>query len=233
MSISIVIPVHNEFENILDLNREICEVLPDASEILWVNDGSDDLTHTLSNQMSSPSQMLSHPKRLGQSQALLSGIRASRGETILTLDGDGQCDPKEIPKLLSQLKRNDFVFGKRENRQDPPLKKHTSKIANGIRRKILRDPFFDLGSPFRAFRRSSLRGVPYFDGFHRFLPYLVWKNGFRVLEISISHRKRIHGKSHYGVMNRLFKTSLDLYRVSQLPLPMISLSEVGSSTPHS
>jgi len=149
----------------------------------------------------------------GQSAALAAGFQAARGEVLVTLDADGQNDPADIPRLLAALRSADVVSGVREHRADPALRLVASRIANGVRRGVLRDGVSDVGCSLKAYRAEFVRGLPLFRGAHRFLPALCRARGARVTEVPVAHRPRRHGVSKYGVRNRLWVGLCDLFGV--------------------
>jgi glycosyltransferase involved in cell wall biosynthesis len=157
---------------------------------------------------------LKHQRNAGQSAALWTGILATETPVIVTLDGDRQNDPTDLPRLLSELKEVDFVCGVRTKRNDDWLRRVSSRVARAARKKALGVDFRDTGCAFRAFRREAIDGVFPFNGVHRFLPVLVHSNGARTKEIPIGHRARVSGVSKYGMWNRLFRGIYDLIAIS-------------------
>jgi glycosyltransferase involved in cell wall biosynthesis len=153
---------------------------------------------------------------VGQSGALAAGIARARGAVVVTLDADLQNDPADLPRLLDALDHADVVSGVRQRRQDSWLRLVSSRIANGTRRAVLGDPVTDIGCSFKAYRREALEGLPFFVGAHRFLPALCVFRGARYAEVPLSHRPRRHGKSKYGVSNRLWRGLYDLVGVRWL-----------------
>lgn len=220
MRLSIVVPVQNEQDSILPLLEEIDAALPDPDglEIICVDDGSADGTRgrLVEAMRRFPRlRVLAHESRCGQSAALLTGFRAARGEWIVTLDGDGQNDPADIPRLLAareQSGRGDLqlICGTRIARQDPGLKRFASCIANGVRARLLGDATPDTGCGLKLILRSAALQLPAFDHMHRFLPALVQRNGGATVSVEVGHRARRHGRSHYGVLDRLWTGIVDL-----------------------
>jgi len=227
MDISIVVPVKNEEENIAPLVSEICAALAGKQfEIIYVDDGSTDKTWpVLQELMSSIPQLrvVRHRTSCGQSTAVLSGVRAAQAPLIATLDGDGQNDPADIPRLLDVLQRErgvdgtiGCVAGWRTKRQDSTLRKLSSWIANGVRSRLLHDDTPDTGCGLKVFSREAFLRLPYFDHMHRFLPALFLRDGLRVVSEPVNHRSRERGTSKYGLHNRLWVGLVDIVGVSWL-----------------
>lgn len=226
--ITVVVPVYNEKQNIAPLISEIQSALKDLAlfEILYVDDGSTDGTVAELAQLSEGIDCLHvvrHQGNFGQSAAIATGVRHARGEVIVTLDGDGQNDPADIPKLLAALKRNagesiynTLVVGRRGKRKDTWIKRVSSRIANGVRSRLLNDETPDTGSGLKVFSRRTFTALPQFDHMHRFLPALVIRNGGRVFSIEVNHRERLRGSSKYGLHNRLWVGIVDLLGVMWL-----------------
>jgi dolichol-phosphate mannosyltransferase len=214
--IAIVIPVYNEEENVLPLADEIAAAMQRVGrpyELMFVDDASTDSTaeKIARAQAANPCvRGLRHERNAGQSAALWTGIQATRAPIIVTLDGDRQNDPADLPQLLAALEECDFVCGVRARRQDSWIRLISTKVARRARRMALKVDFCDTGCAFRAFRREALQGVFPFNGMHRFLPVLVHSNGFRAKEIDIGHRPRVAGQSKYGMSNRLWRGIYDL-----------------------
>ncbi len=220
MRLSIVVPVQNEQDSILPLLEEIDAALPDPDglEIICVDDGSADgtLGRLVEAMRRFPRlRVLAHEDRCGQSAALLTGFRAARGEWIVTLDGDGQNDPADIPRLLAAREQSgcdglQLICGTRIARQDPGLKRFASSIANGVRARLLGDATPDAGCGLKLILRSAALQLPAFDHMHRFLPALVQRNGGATVSVEVGHRARWHGRSHYGVLDRFWTGIVDL-----------------------
>lgn len=224
---SVVVPVLNEAGNIATLVEEIftaMEGLPDspAFELIYVDDGSQDETpqelQIASEQR--PLIICAHMRQTGQSQALLTGIDRASGEWVITLDGDGQNDPKDISILIdardaalaAEPDRADaFLFiGHRRLRHDSLVKRYQSWLANDIRGWLLGDFTPDSGCGLKLFRKDVCARLPRFDAMHRFLPALFIRNGGRAISMEISHRPRTHGVSKYGFWRRLVLGVIDL-----------------------
>jgi dolichol-phosphate mannosyltransferase len=222
LQLSIVVPVRNEADNIAPLLAEIHAALEGKGEfeVLYVDDGSSDETPArLAAALAQYPRLrvLAHAKSCGQSAALMTGVRAARGEWIATLDGDGQNDPADIPKLLAvregAAKEVVLVSGYRRKRQDSVLKKISSRIANGVRSSLLGDATPDTGCGLKLVARATYLELPFFDHMHRFLPALVQRAGGATLIVEVNHRARTRGRSNYGVLDRLWVGIVDLFGV--------------------
>jgi dolichol-phosphate mannosyltransferase len=231
VQLSIVVPVRNEADNILPLLAEIHAALEgkaaNASEIevLYVDDGSSDATlQRLAEAMKRyPGlRVLSHHVSCGQSTALMTGMRAARGEWIATLDGDGQNDPADIPKLLAARDAEgrpanlQLIAGYRKTRRDRWLKRVSSRVANGVRSRMLGDATPDTGCGLKLVARAVYLELPFFDHMHRFLPALVQRCGGATLSVEVNHRPRTRGRSNYGLFDRLWVGIVDLLGVMWL-----------------
>ena len=217
---SIVIPIYNESKNINVLVEEIFYSLREYSnfELILVNDGSsDDTADVLQRTKKSFSiKIITNKIKFGQSFAILNGVKNSKYNTIVTLDGDGQNNPKDISKLLEiyfSKKVLSLVGGIRKNRKDNLVKIISSKIANNVRSLILNDNCIDTGCSLKVFDKNVFLKFPYFDGIHRFLPALFKGFGKETFFIEVDHRPRISGISKYGILDRLFKGTIDIIRV--------------------
>jgi dolichol-phosphate mannosyltransferase len=215
--VSIVVPVHNEAENIPVLADEIAAALKGRGfEAIFVNDGSSDETSAVLKKLGKTRpwlRQIKHARSCGQSAAVRSGVRAARAPVVVTLDGDGQNDPAFIPKLLGALEsapsKLGLVNGRRLKRKGG-FKRLQSTIANSVRAAVLRDDTLDTGCGLKAFRRDVYLSLPYFDALHRFTPALVRREGYDVAYVEVVDRPRAHGKSHYGMWNRLWIGLVDL-----------------------
>lgn len=223
MELSIVIPVHNEADNVESLIVEIENALASIGdyEIIYVDDGSTDGTLERLRELARGRpklRVLHHRHCCGQSTALLTGIRAARADTIATLDGDGQNDPADIPNLLAALRsgtdtRVAMIAGYRAKRRDSSWRKFSSKVANGVRAYLLADETPDTGCGLKVFGRDAFLALPYFDHMHRFLPALIQRAGGRVVSVEVNHRPRIAGTSKYGTWHRAWVGIVDLFGV--------------------
>src|SRR5690242_16191777 len=223
--LSVVVPVYNERDNIPPLLDEIVAALRGrvSFEIVYVDDSSDDdslevlkIARTGIPEL----RVVRHLERSGQSTAIWNGVRAATGEWIATLDGDGQNDPADIPKLLearAQANPNIRLFaGWRTTRRDTFNKRISSRIANGVRSALLRDDTPDTGCGLKLFERQTFLLLPYFDHMHRYLPALVKRAGFESVSVPVAHRHRTRGVSKYGMLDRLWVGLADLRGVSWL-----------------
>jgi len=227
MDLAVVVPVRDEEENIAPLIEEICSVLEGLLEyeIVYVDDGSSDKTWerliALSEKLSQL-KIVRHRKSYGQSIAIHTGVKAAQAPLIATLDGDGQNDPADIPRLLEVFNSPDspvnlqLVIGHRRKRQDSWVKKSSGRVANRVRGYLLKDRTPDTGCGLKLFFRDTFLGLPFFDHMHRFLPALILRNGGAVLSVEVNHRPRKHGQSHYGVWDRLWVGLVDLVGVMWL-----------------
>jgi dolichol-phosphate mannosyltransferase len=225
MAISIVVPVKDEAPNVGVLAREITEALVDEApyEIIFVDDGSTDGTAIVLSQLRTEIphlRIIRHARNAGQSRALRTGVNAARGEIIATLDGDGQNDPADLPKLLAEIRNGSpglgMIAGIRVKRRDNWAKRVASQIANRFRNWILGDGATDTGCGLKAFRRKAFLDLPYFDHMHRYLITLMLREGYTVQYAKVSHRPRLHGRSKYGVWDRALVGITDLMGVRWL-----------------
>lgn len=220
--ISVVAPCHNERDNLqplADAIRAALDPLGLSYEIVLVDDCSTDGSWETLKKLGRRDPRIRAQRfaqQCGQSAALWAGIRAARAPIIVTMDGDMQNPPSETPRFLEALKQADCVCGSRvaaRAQGDSWLKRTSSRIANWVRNKVSGETISDAGCCYRAFRRECVADVKFFRGAHRFLPTLIRMEGFTVTEIPISHNPRGSGRTHYGVWNRLFKSSADLLAV--------------------
>jgi glycosyltransferase involved in cell wall biosynthesis len=218
-SISVVVPVRNEAENIAPLVAEIVKALEGQwpFEIVYVNDGSTDGTAEELARLKTQYPFLRqirHKESCGQSVAVRSGVAAARGGIVVTLDGDGQNDPAFLPAMIRALEgggpRMGLIAGQRVGRKATGFKKFQSRIANAVRGAVLRDGTRDTGCGLKAFRRDVFLALPAFDGLHRFLPALVRREGYGIGYVDVVDRPRAHGVSNYGMWDRLWVGILDL-----------------------
>lgn len=216
---SVVIPLKNEANNIVPLIDElepVMENLGETWELICVNDGSTDETAEILKKLAKKKSylcLLSFTQNYGQSSAFDAGFKKSRGKFIITLDGDGQNDPKDIPHLISLIENCDLVCGIRLKRKDSFIKRITSKVANFVRQMLISDGIQDTGCSLKVYRKTALDQIKLFNGLHRFLPALFKMEGFRILQAPVNHRPRLRGKSNYNFFNRSFNTLGDLLAV--------------------
>jgi len=224
MDLSVVIPMHNEQDNVLPLLQEMDAVLSGQVEfeVIVVDDGSSDGTFDALQQAGQSYawlQVTRHKKNCGQSAAIRTGVRAAQAELIATLDGDGQNDPADILRLYHlvtdspEFQHVEAVMGHRRQRRDSGWKRFASRVANGVRRRVLKDDDPDTGCGLKVFSKQKFLLLPYFDHMHRYLTALFELEGVQVRSVEVRHRPRLHGKSHYGVGNRLWVGIVDLMGV--------------------
>jgi len=221
----VVVPVHNERDNVVPLLSEIVAALRGRTqfEIVYVDDSSKDDTLavlTAAKAQFPELRVLRHLSQSGQSTALRTGIRAARGAWIATLDGDGQNDPADIPKLLALRAESEpsikLFAGWRVERKDTGSKRWASKAANAIRSRLLRDATPDTGCGIKLFERAAFMDLPYFDHMHRYLPALMQRAGWQVRSVPVNHRPRGSGVSNYNNLNRALVGIADLRGVAWL-----------------
>ena len=223
--LSVVVPVFNEQDNVAPLVGEIVAALRGRIdfEIVYVDDQSRDATlPTLQRLRAEVPELrvLRHVTQSGQSTAIRNGVKAARGAWIATLDGDGQNDPADIPKLLDERTRSDdgvkLFAGWRVHRQDSGSKRWASKLANAIRARMLRDDTPDTGCGIKLFERAAFLDLPYFDHMHRYLPALMQRAGWKTISVPVNHRARSTGVSKYNNLNRALVGIADLRGVGWL-----------------
>lgn len=224
-TLSIVIPVRNEADNVASLAREIRDVLAQrgAFEIIFVDDASTDKTvaniRACRHEHVRQVRLLRLCAACGQSIAVHTGVRTARAEWIVTLDGDGQNDPADIPLLLQALEQGQgsadlkLIMGNRTSRHDTWVRRISSRIANGVRQRMLSDDTPDTGCGLKLFHRATYLELPTFNHMHRFLPALFQRAGARVVSVGVRHRPRTSGESKYGIANRLWVGIVDLFGV--------------------
>jgi dolichol-phosphate mannosyltransferase len=233
--LSVVVPVFNEQDNVAPLVHEIVAALRDcvpsegipfeisAFEVIFVDDHSRDDTLAVLRGLKAETpelRVLHHAAQSGQSTAIRTGVKAARGEWIATLDGDGQNDPADIPKLIAERAKaagNVKLFaGWRVNRQDTGSKRWASKWANAIRARMLHDDTPDTGCGIKLFERAAFLDLPYFDHMHRYLPALMQREGWKTVSVPVNHRARTSGVSKYNNLSRALVGIRDLRGVAWL-----------------
>jgi dolichol-phosphate mannosyltransferase len=226
--VAVVVPVKNEAENILPLVGEIEAALSGVApfEAVYVDDGSDDGTTGILAEAAVTRPWLRvfrHETSCGQSQAVATGVKRARAPVIATIDGDGQNDPADIPRLLAELRAlpdtdraTALIAGNRKTRRDDGLRRFSSRLANGVRAWLLKDDTPDSGCGLKVFHREAFLDLPRFDHMHRFLPALFLRSGGRVVTVPVNHRPRQRGTSKYGVWNRLWVGIVDIFGVMWL-----------------
>lgn len=215
--ISVVVPLFNEEESIGILQTELSAALKGRDyEIIFVDDGSAD--RTAERIETAPNiRLIRFEKNSGQSAATYAGLTATRGETLVLIDGDLQNDPADIPKLLAEIARGaDLVCGYRVKRRDTFVKRATSRIANTVRSRYTKDGVRDTGCTLKAMRRECVSTLLPFKGMHRFIPALVKAAGYRLVEVPVNHRLRRFGQSKYGLGNRALRATIDMFGVRWL-----------------
>lgn len=223
---SVVVPVRNEAHNIPPLIAELKTVMAALQpyEIVIVDDGSDDATpQALSDQARACPELraVRHRAGAGQSAAITTGVNRARAGVVITLDGDGQNDPADIPALVARFGEVEdpdklLVTGQRQKRRDTLIKRLSSRIANAVRGGLLGDDTPDTGCGLKVFSRAAYLAMPVFDHMHRFLPALMLRQGGRVLSVPVNHRPREHGATKYGLFDRLWVGIVDLLGVMWL-----------------
>ena len=244
MDLSVVVPVLNEADNIAPLVDEIQAALDGVVdyEVIYVDDGSTDGTgerlDEARRRLGGKLRVLRHRRCYGQSSAVCSGVRAARAPWIATLDGDGQNDPADIPRLLAVRdepgrENLQLVSSVRRKRRDNLLRRLSSKIANGVRQRLLQDRTPDSASGLKLFSRQAFLDLPAFDHMHRFIPALILRGGGGMATVEVSHRPRTRGKSKYGVRNRLWVGIVDMLGVAWLQrrVQAIAVEEVADEEP--
>ena len=219
VDLSIVIPVFNERDNLEPLLREIAASLSGLEvsyEVLMIDDGSTDGSDEALRRLRDvyPAlRVVRFARNAGQTAAMDAGFRRARGDVIVTLDADLQNDPADIPRLLRELAGWDAIVGVRQVRRDSFVRRVSSRVANYVRNRLSDETISDTGCSLKAYRREALSRLVLYDGMHRFLPTLLKMEGFRVRELPVGHRPRAHGRSKYGISNRLVPSFLDLLAV--------------------
>jgi dolichol-phosphate mannosyltransferase len=238
-ALSIVIPVFNERGNIGPLVHEVVRHLRGRVpfDIVCVDDQSDDDTRDVLTALKAEVpelRVLVHQRRSGQSTAIRTGVKHALSPWIATLDGDGQNDPADIPKLLAARDEGDaqtrLYAGWRVDRKDTASKRWASRWANGIRQRLLRDDTPDTGCGIKLFERAAFLDLPYFDHMHRYLPALMQRAGWKTVSVPVSHRPRGSGQSKYTNLGRALVGIKDLMGVSWLiqRSRITAVSEIGT-----
>ncbi len=214
MELSLVIPVHNEAENIGELSGRIRSAMNGHSyEVIWVDDGSNDRTaEEIRKHSDAETRMICLSRNFGQTAAMSAGIDIAQGEFIVTLDGDQQNNPDDILVLLKQLKEGewDLVAGYRKDRKDSFLRTIPSRLANWLIRSISGVTVRDYGCTLKVFRSQYAKNLELHGEMHRFIPILAALQGARIIDWEVSHAPRRHGKSKYG-LGRTFNVLSDLF----------------------
>jgi len=212
----VVVPFYNEEEGAAEFVAELratIEELGNATEVILIDDGSTDKTASIlaqSAEIWDECRVICFGVNRGQGAALYHGLRSARGEILVTMDGDGQNVPADLPQVLRRMQDVDMVVGLRRNRHDSFLRKKMSRLANGIRRRVLADGVSDTGCGLKAFRREVVDSFVPIRTLYSFMPALAVAGGFRVVEQPVRHRPRIKGKSKYGLQVMLWRPLLDM-----------------------
>lgn len=214
---SVVVPFYNEEAAAQQLLPEILSALAQLSgpaECLCIDDGSRDRTAAIlrafAEQPGSPVRVISLPRNGGQAAALWAGLHEARGSIVITLDGDGQNDPGDIPRLLDALPGCDMVVGIRQNRRDDASRRWMSRLANAVRGRVLGDGMRDSGCALKAFRREVVAALIPIRTLYSFIPAMAVAAGFRIRQVPIQHRARTGGRSSYGALVFLWRPLVDL-----------------------
>lgn len=219
IEISIVVPVYNEKENLVLLDQEITKSIKPLNknyEVILVDDGSMDGSSELIRALqekNSTIRLIRFGHNHGQTAAFAAGFDKARGDIIVTMDADLQNSPSDIPLLLTAIKDYDVVCGWRHKRNDPWIKKISSKVANSVRNSLSDESIADTGCSLKAFRRECFKEIKLYNGMHRFFPTLMKMEGFSVTQVKVGHYPRIHGHSKYNIRNRLFASFKDLLAI--------------------
>lgn len=215
LNYSVIVPIYNEEESVLDLHQRIKQVMDGTSqayEIIFIDDGSTDKSFEIIKNLA-PLKIIRFRKNFGQTAALDAGIKASRGEILITLDGDGQNPPEEIPKLLEKLKEGyDVVSGWRYPRHDPFLKKLFSKGAEYLRSFLIKDNIHDSGCTLKIYKRECFEDLDLYGEMHRFIPAILRWQGFKIEEVKVKHEERKYGHSKYN-WKRIVRGFIDAWSV--------------------
>ncbi len=215
--LSVVVPLYNEEDNVVEMQQQIDAALAGRDyELVLVDDGSKD--QTLARIQPGPRvRVIVLEKNSGQSAAMHAGIHGAKGEVIITLDGDLQNDPADIPVMIAKLDEGfDLVCGYRAKRKDTPFKRLQSRIANFVRSRFVGDHVRDTGCTLKVMRRDCREALLLFNGMHRFIPALIRNMGWRVTEMPVNHRARVSGVSKYGFGNRALRATMDMFGVRWL-----------------
>ncbi len=218
---SLIIPLHNEAGNVLPLLETAFDALAFLTaslETILIDDGSTDSTATeIATAVARWPQCrtLLHPRNLGQHAALFSGLQSAKGEILLTMDGDGQNDPRDFPLLLAPVEAGalDVACGWRRERRDSPVRRAMSRLGNSVRRRLLHDGLHDAGCQLRVIRRTVVPSLFPFDFLQTFLPAIAIAAGFRVGEFPVRHHPRRRGTAHFGLKQLWWKPALAMMRL--------------------
>ena len=216
-AVSVVVPLFNEEDNVPIFQAELTAALSGVDyEIIFVDDGSRD--GTLARIERGPRiRVVQFERNAGQSAALYAGLQNARGAIAVLIDGDLQNDPADIPSLLAEIDRGaDLVCGYRAQRKDTVVKRITSRVANFVRSRFTKDGVRDTGCTLKAMKRECIGALAPFKGMHRFIPALIKGAGYRLVEVPVNHRPRKFGQSKYGLGNRAWRATMDMFGVRWL-----------------
>lgn len=221
LDLSLIIPVLNEEENITRLYSKLRTTLTGLKilhEIIFIDDGSTDNSFKILEEIQKKDKcvkIIKFRRNFGKSAALSAGFKEAKGDTVITMDGDLQDDPTEIPRFLEAIKKTDLVVGWRFNRKDPISKRLPSKIFNKLTSILTGVKIHDSNCCFKAYRSEVIKNINIYGELHRYIPALAYWKGFGISEIKVNHNPRIYGKSKYGFM-RIFKGFMDLITIKFL-----------------
>lgn len=215
LDLSIVVPLWNEEGNVRELHNRIlaaCQKIGKSFEIIFIDDGSDDKTVEIARSLQ-PLKLIQFRKNFGQTAAFDAGFKEAQGDVIITLDGDLQNDPNDIPLLLTELEKGaDVVSGWRWQRKDTLMKKFFSRGANLLRKFFMEDKIHDSGCSLKAYRRECFHNVDLFGEMHRFIPAILELQGYKISEVKVSHHPRVHGQTKYN-WKRAVKGFVDMIEI--------------------
>jgi len=215
--ISVIAPLYNEGENVAELQSQLNQALAGRQyELIFVDDGSSD--DTSAHVTPEPHVVLLRFRaNAGQSAAMYAGMQAARGDVLVLIDGDLQNDPADIPALVNKLSEGyDLVCGYRAKRKDTAFKRVQSRIANAVRSRFIGDGVRDTGCSLKAMKRQCREALLPFNGMHRFIPAFIRHAGYKITEVPVNHRPRLHGVSKYNFANRAWRATKDMFGVSWL-----------------
>ncbi len=225
MKLSIIIPFHDEEENVVPVLSEVRRAQPGA-EIIAVDDCSTDRTLGILEEQVGI-RVLRLPRQMGQSAATYAGLIRATGDVCILMDGDGQSDPGDIKRLLEYMPQYDLVNGMRSERRDSLARRLASRVANATRVWFTRDGMRDTSGTPKALKRESVDHLVPFDALHRFIPAILKRAGFEVIEVPVAHRQRLHGGSKYTNMGRAMRGVWDLIGVHWLLARKLDVAELG------
>jgi len=228
IELSLIAPVYDEEANVERLHARVVEVFGThvTWELLLVDDGSRDRSAEIIRELARRDPRVVgvfFQRNCGQTAATAAGIQLARGRLLATLDADLQNDPRDLPAMIDLCRRHDAVVGWRTKRRDTFVRRASSRIANRVRNWISKDSIRDTGCSLKVFRAEAIQALPLFEGMHRFLPTLLRYHGFDVVEHGVEHHPRTAGTSKYGVWNRAFRATKDLFAVRWMRTRLLKL----------